>query len=294
MMDLGALTLLVETASAGSLAAAARRLRLSPMAASRLLASLERELDVRLMHRTTRALSLTDEGLALLPHARAILEEHAAGLASVKGEGAGASGLLRVTTSLAFGRQMVAPMVADFMQANPQVQVDLQLTDSVVDIVAEGMDLAIRIATPSDSSLVGRRIEDSPRVLVASPAYLERHGSPHDLAALQHHACLTVSAAPHWSFRAGGEIRRVKVAGRFTANSIDALHEVCRGGLGIANLSGWNVREDLASGLLRQVTLADAVPEALGIWAVYPTRRMVPAKVRLFIDAVAARLKQTA
>ncbi|MFS8038522.1 LysR family transcriptional regulator [Xanthobacter sp. AM11] len=291
MMDLAGLALLVETASADSLAAAARRLRLSPMAASRLLAALERDLGVRLVHRTTRSLSLTEEGHALLPHARAMLEEHAVALASVRGRGAGASGLLRVTTSFAFGRHVVAPLMADFLLAHPQVQVDLHLADGLVDIVAEGIDLAIRIATPGDSSLVGRRLEDSPRLLVAAPAYLDRRGAPADLAGLAAHECLTIAGTPHWSFRAGGDGRRMKVAGRFTANSIDAIHEACRGGLGIANLSAWNLKADIAAGTLRVIVLADAVPEPLGIWAVYPTRRMVPPRVRLFIEAVSARLK---
>ena len=294
MLDLSALALLVETATAGSLAAAARRLRLSPMAASRLLAGLERELGVRLAHRTTRALSLTEEGAALLPHARAMMEEHAAALASVGGSDAGAHGLLRVTTSFAFGRRVLAPLTAQFMLANPKVQVDLQLTDGVMDIVAEGIDLAIRIAAPADSELVGRRLQDSPRVLVAAPAYMERRGVPEVLADLRDHDCLTMSSAAHWSFSGGREMRRVRVAGRFTANSIDAIHEACRGGLGIALLSLWNVGPDLEAGLLRQVRLADAVPEPLGIWAVYPTRRMVPAKVRLFVEALAARLKAMA
>ncbi|MBB6307365.1 LysR family transcriptional regulator [Xanthobacter tagetidis] len=294
MLDLTALALLVETASAGSLAAGARRLRLSPMTASRLLATLERELGVRLAHRTTRAFSLTEEGQALLPHARAMLEEQAAARASVRGSDAEAHGLLRVTTSFAFGRRVLVPLMARFMLAHPKVEVDLHLTDGVLDIVAEGIDLAIRIATPADSELVGRRLGDSPRVLVAAPDYIARHGAPATLAALHGHACLTMSGATHWSFGGGREVARVRVAGRFTANSIDALHAACRGGLGIAMLSLWNVGPDLTAGTLKEVALADAVPVPLGIWAVYPTRRMVPAKVRLFVEALAAELKTAA
>lgn len=292
-MDLTALALLVETASAGSLAAGARRLRLSPMTASRLLAALERELGVRLAHRTTRAFSLTEEGHALLPHARAMLEEQAAARASVRGSDAEAHGLLRITTSFAFGRRVLAPLMARFMLAHPKVEVDLHLTDGVLDIVAEGIDLAIRIAAPADSELVGRRLHDSPRILVAAPDYITRRGAPDTLVALARHECLTMSGATHWSFGGGRDVRRVRVAGRFTANSIDALHAACRGGLGIAMLSLWNVGPDLAAGTLKEVRLADAVPEPLGIWAVYPTRRMVPAKVRLFVEALAAELKTT-
>lgn len=290
-MDFAALSLLVETATAGSLAEAARRLRLSPMKATRLIAGLEEELGARLLHRSTRALSLTDEGLVFLPHARALVEEQAVALASVHGTKAGASGLLRVNASLAFGRHVVAPLAADFLRAHPQVQVELRLTDARVDLIAEGIDLAIRIADLGDSTLVARRLADNPRRLVVAPSYLERVGAPTTLAELERHACLTSIAQPHWAFRTGGGSRTLRLAGRFTSNSIDAIREACLSGLGIANLSAWNVADDLAQGRLREITLADAVSEPLAIWAVYPSRRLVPAKVRLFIEALAARLK---
>ena len=232
-MDFTALALLIETATAGSLAEAARRLRLSPMKATRLISALEDEVGTRLLHRTTRALSLTEEGLVFLPHARTLVEERAAALASVQGAGAGPAGLLRISASLAFGRQIVAPLVVDFMGRHPEVQVDLQLTDSVVDIVAEGIDLAIRIADLRDSSLIARRIADNPRLLVAAPAYIERCGAPTSLSDLQSHECLASRSATHWSFRVAARSRAVKVIGRFTANSIDAINEGCRGVLGI-------------------------------------------------------------
>lgn len=290
-MDFAALSLLIETASAGSLAEAARRLRLSPMKATRLISALEAELGVRLLHRTTRALSLTDDGLVFLPHARALVEERAAAFASVRGADADPAGLLRISASLAFGRQVVAPLAVDFMQRWPEVQIDLQLTDSVVDIVAEGIDLAIRIAELRDSSLIARRIADNPRLLVVAPAYVERFGMPSTMAELQQHECLASAAASHWTFRTGDDVRGVRVGGRFTANSIDAIHAACRGGLGIANLSGWDVAADLANGGLRAVTLDDGAPEPLAIWAVYASRRLVPAKVRFFIEALAERLR---
>ncbi|MBS9477005.1 LysR family transcriptional regulator [Ancylobacter radicis] len=290
MLDLAAVTLLVELASAGSLAGAARRLHLSPMAASRLLAKLEQELGVRLVQRTTRSLSFTDDGLAFLPHAQALVEDHAAALASLHGRSGEPSGLLRMSASLAFGRKVMAPLIVDFMQAHPRIEVELQLTDAVVDIVAEGLDLGIRIADLADTSLIARKLADSPRRLVAAPAYAGRFGVPERLDALADHVCLTSSLAPHWLFRTASGRRRVSVRGRFSANSLDAVQEACVGGLGIANLSDWHIREELAAGRLREIVLADATPEPLTIWAVYPTRRMVPSKVRLFIDALAARL----
>lgn len=287
-MNFDALTLLIETTTAGSLAEAARRLRFSSMKATRLISALEDELGVRLLHRTTRALSLTDDGLAFLPHAKALLEERAAALASVQGAGARPAGLLRISASLAFGRQVVAPLVVNFMRTWPDVQVDLKLTDTVIDIVADGIDLAIRIADLRDSDLIARRIADNPRLLVASSAYVEKFGAPASLSDLQRHECLANSSTAHWSFRTAEGSRAAKVVGRFTANSIDAIHEACRGGLGIAYLSRWDVAADLARGALREITLDDAAPEPLAIWAVYASRHMVPAKVRFFIDALAS------
>ncbi|WP_029005693.1 LysR family transcriptional regulator [Azorhizobium doebereinerae] len=290
-MDFLALAVLVETASAGSLAAAARRLRIAPMAASRALAGLEQELGVRLVHRTTRALALTDDGQVFLPHAQALLEEKDAALASVRPSSHGASGLLRLSCSAAFGRKIANPVLLDFMAANPQVRVDLMVVDTVIDMVAEGIDLAIRIATLPDSTLVARRLADNPCLLVASPAYLERHGRPRTLADLGRHQCLTTPTRSHWIFETEGRKARVKADGRYTASSIEAIHQACIGGLGIADLSAWNVREEIARGLLEPITLADAEPEPLAIWAVYPTRRLVPPKVRLFIEALSTALK---
>lgn len=286
VVDFQGLRVFVEAVSAGSLAGAGRRLRLSSMAATRSLAALEADLGVRLVHRTTRSLALTDDGQAFLAHAQALLEEEAAAYASVRASRDGASGLLRVTASAAFGRKIVAPLVTRFMAANPEVRVDLVLSDAILDVVAEGLDLAIRIARLNDSSLVARRLADSPRVLCAAPAYLAQRGAPALVADLRHHECLAGSGVTHWTFHSGGRETRARIGGRFTSNSIEGLHQACLGGLGIANLSAWEVYEELRAGTLVAVPLSDAVPEPLAVWAVYPTRRMVPQKVRAFIAAL--------
>lgn len=289
-MDFLTLSVFVEAAGAGSLAAAARRLRIAPMAATRHLAALEKELGVRLMHRTTRSLALTDEGQTFLPHAQAVLEEHDAALASVRRATSGASGLLRATASSAFGRKVMAPAAVEFMKANPDVRVDLLLTDSVVDIVGEGLDLAVRIAKMSDTSLIARPLAANPRGLFASPEYLKERKPPDTLADLRSHECLAITGTTHWNFSGPDQTAAVKVSGRFTASTIEGVHQACIGGLGIALLSNWMARESLLSGALEEVRLTDAAPEMLTIWAVYPTRRMVPAKVRLFIDALSSAL----
>jgi DNA-binding transcriptional LysR family regulator len=290
-MNLQDLAVFAEAVRSGSLAAAARRLGLNAMAASRRLAALETELGVRLVQRTTRALSPTAEGEAFLPHAQAMLDEQASALAALRPAGAGVSGQLRVTASAAFGRKVVAPMIARFMAANPDLGVDLLLTDDQVDIVAQGIDVAVRIAKLRDNHLVARRLADNPRRLCAAPAYIARHGKPRVLADLVDHACLLGTGGSHWVFVRNGKTVRQKVGGRFTASSIEALHQACIGGLGIANLSGWNVEDDLRAGVIEPIRLEDAEPEPLTIWAVYPTARLVPAKVRAFVGALEQELR---
>lgn len=290
-MDLADVGVFVEAARAGSLAAAARRLNIAPMAASRRLAALEQAVGARLVHRTTRALSLTAEGEAFLPHAQAMLEDQTAALAAIRPSSAGASGILRVTASAPFGRKMVAPMIPAFMRANPDLQVDLQVTDAITDIVASGIDVAIRIAVLRDNSLIARRLDDNPRKLYASPAYVAEHGAPKILADLADHQCLAITGVSRWTFMVGDKPVQQRVAGRFTASGVETVHMACLGGLGITMLSDWNIREDVAAGRLVEVPLADAVLESWSIWAVYPSARLVPAKTRLFIDALAAHLK---
>lgn len=289
-MNFLALSILTEVAAGSSLSGAARTLRISPMAATRQLSALEQDVGVRLVHRTTRAIALTAEGQAFLPHAQALLDERSAAYASVRPVTEGAFGLLRLTASVAFSRKVMVPMIADFMSANPAVKVDLTMTDDLVDLVNEGLDLAIRIANLTDSSLVARRLAGNPRLLLASPDYLERHGTPRTLADLEAHDCLPISRMARWAFRASGQPMLTKIGGRFSANSIEGLLQACVAGLGIANLSAWFVRDEIAAGRLKVIELADAVPEPLDVWAVYPSSRMVPVKVRLFIDALAARL----
>ncbi|CCA90734.1 transcriptional regulator (plasmid) [Novosphingobium sp. PP1Y] len=256
------------------------------MAASRRLAALEAELGVRLAHRTTRSLSTTSDGEIFLKHAQALLEEQASALAALRPAAAGVSGQLRVTASAAFGRKVVAPMIAAFMHDNPELHVDLLLTDDQVDIVGQGIDVAVRIAKLRDNHLIARRLADNPRRLCASPAYLKAHGAPRLLSDLAGHSCLLGTGTSHWIFVRNGKAVRHKVTGRFTASSIEAIHQACLGGVGIANLSAWDVADDRRGGLLEAIELEDAEPEPLAIWAVYPTARMVPAKVRAFIAAL--------
>ena len=291
-MNLTELAIFVEAVQAGSIAGAARRLGIGAMAASRGLAALEQEMGARLIHRTTRSLSPTTAGEAFLPHARTMLEAQANGIAAVQPNKEGLTGMLRVTASAAFGRKVVAPMIPGFMRTHPALQVELLMTDEQVDIVARGVDVAVRIAKLRDNNLVARKLADNPRRLVASPAYLAERGTPRCLAELAIHQCLLPTNMTHWEFVQGGRRFRQRVAGAFSANSIEAIHKACLGGLGIANLSSWDVDLAIRSGALVEIGLEDGMPDPLAIWAVYASAQLVPAKVRAFINALDHALRK--
>jgi DNA-binding transcriptional LysR family regulator len=288
-MDTQALAVLVQAVSAGSISAASRRLGLAPVVASRRLAALERELGVRLLHRTTRSLALTPEGEDFLPYAREILDREAAALAALAPGESGAAGLLRVTAPASLGREVVAPMLPALLTANPQLRVELHLTERLVDVVGEGFDLAIRIADLRESNLVARRIGTVRRLVCASPAYLARRGHPRTAAELADHDCLTLIGTTHWAFGASAGAERVRVGGRFQCDAIDGLHAACREGLGVAMLAGWSAADDLAAGRLIELPF-DPPPYAPPISALYPSARMVTPKVRLFLAALTAAL----
>ena len=291
MIALEDVIVLIQAIEAGSLSAAGRRIGITAMAASRRLAALEAELGVRLVHRTTRALSLTPEGEAFLPHARAMIKQEADGRAAVRPAEAGASGLLRITASVPFGRKIVMPVIAACLNSNPDLSIELMLDDSLIDMAAKGVDLALRIGALRDSSLVARRLADNPRGLYAAPTYIARLGKPHMLEDLTRHECLVIPGTTHWMFNRAGRPVQQRISGRLSTNSIEGHLQACIDGLGIARLSGWNVVEEVARGHLIPITLSDAAIPEEAIWAVYPSPHFVPAKVRVFIAALLGHLR---
>lgn len=281
-MDTDAVAVLVDAALEGSLAGAARRLHISPMVATRRLAALEQDLGVRLFHRTTRSMSLTPEGEAFLPYAQALVEGELAARANLRAAKEGVSGTLRVNTSTAFGRKLIAPIVPRLLKTHPSLRIDLELTDDVVDITGTGMDLAIRFSEPRENSLVARPIGISPRVLTAAPSYIEEFGRPRTAADLKHHACLSLSGMNRWPLQVDGRERQVSINTRLAATA-DALHDACVHGAGITLLAHWNVRENLRDGTLVHLELDDARAGDHTIWVVYPSAKLVLPKVRMFI-----------
>jgi len=283
-MDSRGLEVFVCAVRKGSLSAAARHLRLTAMSATRRLATLEEELGVRLLHRTSRSLALTPEGEAFLPFASEMLDTQEAALATLSPTEGGATGLLRVTVTATLGRKRIMPIVHELLEENPRLRIDLDLNDAMVDIVASGVDLAIRIAPLKDSGLIARRIADNPKLIYAAPAYLERHGTPRTIEDLAGHECLTFTNFTHWQFIVDDKEQSVPVSGRFSSSSVDGFLSACVSGLGLAQLSAWDAQDEVANGRLVPVPIEGATPRDLAIWAVFPSRRQVLPKLRVFLD----------
>ncbi|MCV4340655.1 LysR family transcriptional regulator [Pseudomonas capsici] len=289
-MQISDVEVFAAIAESGSLSGAARRLGLSPMAVSRRLAFLERELEVRLVHRTTRSVALTPEGEVFLPFSKTLLGVSEAAKVTLRANAGTASGVLKVTAPTVFGQAVIMPLIPQLLAEHPALQIDLHLSDSIVDIVSLGIDVAIRIATLRDSGLVARSLAPNPRVLCASPVYLEQHGAPTTLADLRRHRCIALHGMPHWPFVQQGETVGFKGESLFSANSVEAVRTASKQGLGLAMLTYWDVRDDLEDESLRLVELEDATPEQLCITAVLPTRQQVPHRVRVFLDVLEASL----
>ena len=275
----------VNSATRGSLSAAAKLAAVTPAVIGRRLDALEMRLGVKLLLRTTRRLSLTFEGQAFLEDCQRILNDLASAEAAVSLGGVRAAGHLKVSAPAGFGRRHVAPQVALFMQANPGVTVRLDLTDRLVDLLNEGVDCAVRIGEMPDSSLASSKLGEMRRVVVASPAYLQHHGTPRTPAELAGHNCLALDQQRGWALRQtpGGEVTNQKVSGSFECNDGAVLHTWALAGRGLAWRSIWEVGEDLDSGRLVALLEEYAAPP-VGIYAVFPQRRHLPLRVRLFID----------
>jgi len=284
------LRIFLAVAAAGSLSAAARQLGTVPMQVSRRVAALEEELSVRLFHRTTRSVSLTAEGEALLPHARVMSETEDSALNELHPASSKVSGVLRVTAPSVFGQSIVLAMLPRLLEQHPDLRIDLDVSDRVVDIVGQGLDLALRVAPLADSELVARRIAANPRVICAAPTYLQRHGQPTCVAELQAHQCIVLQAVPRWPVVIDGVLQRRRVNGRVGTSSVDAVRAAAVQGLGIAMLAYWDVYQQLRDGALVEIELADATMEQLAVWAVMPTRRYVPARVKVFLEMLEAEL----
>lgn len=275
----------VEAATRGSLSAAAQAEGVTPALIGRRISALEARLGVLLLTRSTRRLSLTFEGQAFLEDCQRLLNDLANAEAAVSLGGIQVSGYLRLSAPAGFGRRHVAPLVGRYLDENPALTVNLDLSDRLVDLVNEGIDCAVRIGELADSSLVSVRLGDMQRAIVASPDYLARHGKPGCIEDLSGHICLSLRQQRGWILRSrkNGQPEIVKVGGRFECNDGAVLRDWALAGRGLAWRSWWEVGEDIQAGRLVSV-LDEYAASPLGIYAVFPGRRQLPLRVRLFVD----------
>jgi DNA-binding transcriptional LysR family regulator len=291
MDTLLSLRIFLRIAEAGSLSAAADKLEISRAVVSKYLKELEERLGVRLVHRTTRRLSLTESGRAFYDRCVQPVGDIDEAMRCASDSTALPRGTLRINCAHAFGRRYVAPALGEYLARHPEVKVDLTLNDRVVDIVDEGFDLAVRIGRLDPSSLVARRLAATQLVACVSPAYLRRRGAPAEPSDLEGHDCLTYAYDPDpgaWELWRAEESVRVRVGGGARANDGETLLEIALAGHGIAMLPTFLAGEALASGRLVPV-LPGWEGEQMGIYAVYPSRLHLSAKVRSFVDFLAER-----
>ncbi|MBB3103264.1 LysR family transcriptional regulator [Azomonas macrocytogenes] len=288
--DLSLLRLFVQVVEAGTLSATARKLNISLPVVSRRLRLLENNLGARLLQRTTRRQSLTAEGRLFYQRAVQILADLEQVEQQLSRHSATVSGHLRVTAPVALGRRRITPLLAEFRALHPQLHVQLELTDTVLDLVESGVDLAVRYGALDDSSYISQPLAPNHRILCASPDYLQHHGEPRHPTELVHHQCLQIGhqTQTEWRFE-GDEPVTVKIAATLVANDGDAVHQWALAGHGIARKSIWDVAEDLRVGRLVQV-LADYPIPAAPLHAIYPHRRHLTLRVRAFLDYLAAHL----
>ena len=293
MMNIDHLKLFVRLASTNNISLAGTELGISPAVASSHISKLEAGLGVRLVHRTTRKVSLTEEGRAFLPHAEEVLSCVEAARASVGAGNATPTGNLRVTASASFGRMHLMPALKGFLMRYPDLTVDIRFSDSIVDLVEGGFDIAIRNADLKDSTFIARKLAPDRRIVCASPGYLAKFGEPFTPQDLSKHKCINLSGYDNWIFDTPDGHFSIKTKGRFRTDNGEAVRDACAEGLGITISSTWSVYQHLHNRQLVQILKDYPLVSDTAIWAVYPSSRLLPLKVGAFIDYFAERYSAT-
>ncbi len=283
-MSTGDLEIFARVVTAGNMSAAGREMGLSPAVVSKRISHLEERLGARLFQRTTRQLTLTESGQGFYDRVVNILAGIEEAEAYVTRRNAIPRGTLKASIPTAFGRMHVAPFMGEFLEQYPDMRLDLELSDNFVDIVGEGFDVAIRIAELEDSSLVARKLAPNHRVICAAPSYLEKVGEPESLSDLSKFNCLTAAAQEVWRLQGPEGPVSVRVNGNIRTNSTEVVRESVIAGLGVALRSTWDVGPELKSGKLQIVLPEYHESSRVAVYAVYPCRQFIPAKLRVFID----------
>jgi DNA-binding transcriptional LysR family regulator len=294
MDTLAAMRAFVAIVDEGSLTAAAELLDRAPPTMVRTLAALEEELGVRLLNRTTRRMSLTEEGRVYLDRCRRILADVQEAREAVVASDAEPRGEIRMTAPVLFGQRHVAPAVTGFLERHPRVRVELLLLDRIIDLVEEGIDVGLRIGRLGDSSMIAVPVGQVRRVVVASPALLERVAVPERPDALGERPCIAHSGTTpsgRWSFREDGRERTVRIASTFTCNQASAAVDACVAGLGFGCFLSYQVEPQVRAGDLRLV-LEPFEPEPIPVQLVYPGARLMSSRLRVFVDWLRERLRE--
>ncbi|NVZ66810.1 LysR family transcriptional regulator [Pseudomonas gingeri] len=295
MDKLNAMAIFVRVVERGSFSAVARELQTSQPTISKILKALEAELGGKLIARSTRQLSLTDEGQRYYTQCRQILAAVDSAEHSFQSGREQVAGNLRIGSSVSFGRLQIASRLPDFLARYPQLEIDLQLSDQNQDLVNEGLDVSLRIGELNDSGLIARRLGDTRRITVASAGYLARRGEPHTPQDLSGHNCLLfnlLNSQNLWHYEKDGQRHSVRIKGNAQSNNSEAIREMVLGGLGIALSPVWLFAEDLKAGRVTTI-LRDYQAQSLPIHAVFPANRRQSARVKAFVDYMSEVLGKT-
>lgn len=278
------LKLFVRIAFTQNISLAGKELGLSPPVASMHISKLEDSLGVKLIHRTTRKVSLTEEGREFLPHAEEVLNSVDIARASVGAGSFTPQGTIRVTAPSSFARLHIIPALKGFITKYPELKIDLRESDSIVDMVEGGFDVAIRNASLNDSTLVARKLTRDKRIICASPEYIEKHGEPSSPQDLLNHECINLISIDSWVFETSNGQQKIKAKGAIRIDHGESIRDACIHGAGLTLCSIWCAYEALKKGSLVQVLKDYPLVSDTAIWAVYPSSRLLAPKVRVFID----------
>ncbi|MBP2236753.1 DNA-binding transcriptional LysR family regulator [Sinorhizobium kostiense] len=281
-----AMAVFLAVVEEGDFSAAARRLRMTPSAVSKIVGRLEARLGVRLLQRSTRSISLTAEGHAFAESTRRILSDMEEAELAIQ-PGSEPRGRLRVSLPSAFGHRLIVPMLPAFIGRYPAIELELDFTDAIVDLVNGDADVAVRVAAQSDSMLITRRLAPNRRIICAAPGYLERYGIPQNPDDLEKHVCLGITSRGRlnvWEFEEGGLRRSIRIRSSVEANSTEALRRLALAGMGVVRLSEILVSPDISAGRLKPLLIDSNHAEAEPISVVYPHRRFLSPRVRAFVD----------
>ena len=293
-LNLTDVSLFVRVCATKNLSAAGREFSLSPAASSARIAQLERRLGTRLLHRTTRQITLTQDGEIFLDQALLLLDAADLATSSVGQANSNPEGLLRIAAPASFGRQHIAPSLGAFLRKYPRIRIDLRLSDTVLDLASNGIDVAIRIGDLKDSSLIAKKLAPNRLVLCASPAYLATNGTPHHPDELTQHQCVVLNGHHNWRFNVNAKSENkstvsVRVSGRLCCDNGEVLRDAAIDGLGITRHSTWAVGPDIRNGKLVPILADFPLADNMSVWAVYLNKKFIPPKTKVLIDYFLAR-----